>query len=90
MLEGSVIFWGLRTLTGSSCARGRFGGRLFRRRGNAETHEEETKAFAEGIEKTHGMTFPETPSEYREGQASAKAGNRFVLGYGTPRNLLIF
>ena len=44
---------------------GGLGRRLFGRGGDAEAHEEETKAFAEGIDETHGATFPGTLSEYR-------------------------
>ena len=39
---------------------GGFGSRLFGRRGDAEAHEEEAEAFAEGIDETHSVAFPET------------------------------
>ena len=80
-------FLWLRAFTGSSWARGRFGGRLFRRGRNAETHEEETKAFAEGVDEAHGVTFPETLPEYRVGHESAKA--RPALSLSVVRHLEI-
>jgi hypothetical protein len=35
--------------------RGGFGSGLFGRRGDAEAHEEETEAFAEGLDEAHGQ-----------------------------------
>jgi hypothetical protein len=55
------LFAGVRAGSG-------FGGGLFGLRGDAEAHEEETKAFAEGIDETHGVAFPETHSGYRVGE----------------------
>ena len=79
-----------RSLLGRVGSGGGFRGRLFGRRGDAEAHEEETKAFAEGIDKTHGATFPETLLEYRVEKGQRRKLTRIALRprLSGPRNAI--